>query len=225
MYNFGNTNDTVASSIDSFNISKIMMASADKSNPMVANKIKRIRSSVAGQSVGPMSSSRRSMRASMDFAASTVVTNGTRTRSDAPQQFNNPNLEPVAGFNSLPLVHDQTELELTKDTTCALCQTSFRSIKDLRFTSKKHHNCLKCGISVCEDCSRHKLQLSQQDKTAYRTCNRCYCKMQNEALINFYQGLLQAKTSQINSLDTRKQLIKERTMHSQSESQLIEREM
>ena len=49
--------------------------------------------------------------------------------------------------------------------------------------------------------------------------------MQNEALINFYHGLLQAKTSQIASLDTRKQLIKERITHFDNESQLISREM
>ena len=49
--------------------------------------------------------------------------------------------------------------------------------------------------------------------------------MQNEALINFYHGLLHAKTSQISSLDTRKTLIKERITHFENESLLIEREM
>jgi len=49
--------------------------------------------------------------------------------------------------------------------------------------------------------------------------------MQNEALINFYQGLLHAKTSQISSLDTRKQLIKERITHAENDGKLIEREM
>ena len=112
----------------------------------------------------------------------------------------------------MPLVHDQDDVHLTKDSNCALCQTKFS------WLSKKHHNCLKCGISVCMDCSKHKIQLSKQDETPYRTCNRCYCKMQNEALINFYQGLFEAKISHIASLDTRKQLIKERTAHSHSES-------
>ena len=49
--------------------------------------------------------------------------------------------------------------------------------------------------------------------------------MQNEALINFYHGLLHAKTSQIDSLDTRKGLIKERIAHFNNESELIEKEM
>jgi len=101
----------------------------------------------------------------------------------------------VQGFNSLPLVHDQNAIVKTKDSACALCLTPFRSLKDLRFLSKKHLNCAKCGISVCEACSNHKIQLSQQDTKTYRTCNRCYCKMQNEALINFYHGLYDAKTS------------------------------
>ena len=102
------------------------------------------------------------------------------------------------------MVLDQSEVVKAKDSQCTLCQAAFRSIKEFRLLSKKHHNCTKCGISVCEDCSQHKIQLSLQDTTLYRTCNRCFSKMQNEALINFYHGLLQAKTSQFGSLDTRR---------------------
>ena len=146
--------------------------------------------------------------------------------STVPQQKpENVNLQPVTGFNSLPLIHDLNDVVMTKDQECALCLAAFRSIKEFRLLSKKHHNCMKCGISVCEDCSQHKIQLSLHDAVKYRTCNRCFCKMQNEALINFYHGLYQAKTSQISSLDTRRQLIKERILHFETESQLIEREM
>ena len=123
----------------------------------------------------------------------------------------NPNLEAVQGFNNLPLIHNHDDVVKTKDPQCALCLSQFRSIKKL--FGATHRNCVKCGVSVCEDCSQHKLKLSLQDDTQYRTCNRCYCKMQNEALINFYHGLFHAKQSQIESLDTRKQLIKERIAH------------
>ena len=117
-------------------------------------------------------------------------------KSKPNEKPENPNLQPVVGFNNLPLVHDTSEIAMTKDSECALCLTAFRSIKELRhLLSKKHHNCMKCGISVCEDCSQHKIQLSLHDEVKYRTCNRCFCKMQNEALINFYHGLYEAKTS------------------------------
>ena len=49
--------------------------------------------------------------------------------------------------------------------------------------------------------------------------------MQNEALINFYHGLMSAKTSQIDSLDTRKLLIKERISLAENEATLFERDI
>lgn len=114
----------------------------------------------------------------------------------------NPNLQPVSGFKNLPHVHETEEVMVKKDDKCALCLAPFRSLK--RLLSRTHHNCAKCGISVCEKCSLNKVRLSLADETPLRTCNRCYAKMQNEALINFYLGLLQSKNSQIKSLDTRR---------------------
>ena len=67
----------------------------------------------------------------------------------------NPNLEAVAGFHNLPLVHEQNIVRNTNDKVCALCYDKFV------FMLKKHHNCAKCGISVCDECSKHKLKLSQ----------------------------------------------------------------
>ena len=48
--------------------------------------------------------------------------------------------------------------------------------------------------------------------------------MQNAALINFYQGLLTAKNTQIDATDKRRNLIKERIVHFENECTLIKRE-
>ena len=55
------------------------------------------------------------------------------------EKTENPNLEAVHGFNSLPLVHNHDDVLKTKDPQCALCYSKFRSIKKMFGAS--HHNC------------------------------------------------------------------------------------
>ena len=101
----------------------------------------------------------------------------------------NPNLQPVNGFDNLPATFNHESVPKSKDDRCNLCDTKFRSVK-INVFGTKHHNCTKCGVSVCEKCSLYHIQLSSEDKEKYRVCNRCYFKMQNQPLISFYQGLL-----------------------------------
>ena len=54
-----------------------------------------------------------------------IVRTIRREQAPAPE---NPNLQAVQGFNSLPLVHDEREIVMTKDAECALCLNPFRSL-------------------------------------------------------------------------------------------------
>ena len=103
----------------------------------------------------------------------------------------NPCLEQVYGFDNLPATFNHDSIPKTKEDKCNLCLTKFSS--GLNIFKSKHKNCTKCGISVCEKCSLHKVQLCTSDETKHRICNRCYSKMQNQPLISFYRGLLTSR--------------------------------
>ena len=60
-------------------------------------------------------------------------------------------------IEGLPWTFDLDEVKKTKDNKCALCLRQFRALKDFKIFASTHHNCSKCGISVCEKCSLHKI--------------------------------------------------------------------
>lgn len=79
----------------------------------------------------------------------------------------------------LPWAFDIDQVTKSRDNKCALCQRSFRKVTDFKIFAASHHNCNKCGISVCEKCSLHKVQLSQKDTQKYRVCNKCHTQIEN----------------------------------------------
>jgi hypothetical protein len=59
----------------------------------------------------------------------------------------------------------------------------------------------------------------------HRVCNRCNAQIQNAPLINFYEGLLQAKINSVEGLKSRKALTKAKVEHLKNEHFLITKEM
>ena len=67
------------------------------------------------------------------------------------------NLDLPDSGGGLPWTFDLDQVVKTKDDKCALCMKQFRKITDFKIFASTHHNCSKCGISVCDTCSLHKI--------------------------------------------------------------------
>lgn len=85
-------------------------------------------------------------RESANFKKNTLL------NSLAPQASS---LEPVTSLKNLPTNANLGEVVKTKTDRCTLCRAQFRSV--LSPLSAKHYNCTKCGLSVCDSCSDHRI--------------------------------------------------------------------
>merc|ERR1712025_312022 len=50
--------------------------------------------------------------------------------------------------------------------TCAVCSEKF-------FVFKRRHHCRKCGMIVCENCSKGRMILNAEEKIPVRVCDAC----------------------------------------------------
>jgi len=85
------------------------------------------------------------------------------------------------GFNEdrLPEFFDisviKKNLRSKKQDHCELCT------KDLGMFKKCH--CLKCGATVCDQCSMESRRLSKMDKRLHKVCDKCDHEMNNSLFI------------------------------------------
>lgn len=67
-------------------------------------------------------------------------------------------------------------------------------------------NCKRCARSVCEVCSESKRQLSKNDPTMVRVCDRCDYEMDNFILLKNLEGVKNATNNKIMTLNSHLEL-------------------
>lgn len=93
----------------------------------------------------------------------------------------------------------KTVRELDSD-ACMLCEAPFtRKIKVMNRNSQK--NCKRCGKAICEVCSENRRQLSKNDSTLYRVCDKCDTLMDNFRLKQNHEDVLRAQKTKIEMLN------------------------
>lgn len=81
-----------------------------------------------------------------------------------------------------------------------LCEAPFtRKIKVMNRNSQK--NCKRCGSAICEVCSETRRQLSKNDSTLYRVCDKCDTLMDNFRLKQNHEDVLRAQKTKIEMLN------------------------
>ena len=95
----------------------------------------------------------------------------------------------------LPDFFDHLAVQKEKSDNCQLCQSKFGFMGS--------HNCKRCGVAVCDSCSRSKRRLSKLDKDKLRVCDDCDTLLSNYNFQRMYLREIDDKKAQLSEIQQR----------------------
>lgn len=95
----------------------------------------------------------------------------------------------------LPDFFDPLSVQKEKSDNCMLCQSKFGFMGT--------YNCKRCGVAVCDPCSKSKRRLSKLDKDKLRVCDDCDTLLSNYNFQRMYMREIEDKKANLAEIQQR----------------------